>query len=316
MMMNIKQLGLGCMSMCRKNAEKSTRTIHYALDAGINFFNTGEFYRAGESEIIVGEALKNIPRDKYFLSVKFGVLPAPDGSIYGLDVNPFNIKAHLTYSLKRLGLDYVDLYQPARMDLAYPVEEIVGEMSKLVDAGYIKNIGLTQIDEETLRRANKIHKIHTVELRYSLAEREYEKNNLINVAKELGINILLFGVLAHGLFNDNIFDGKVNHSLPSGFLAEENFSENLKLLRELKKVADKKSTTLSKLATAYAFAKFPFASSLIGTTSAEHLQEAIDALEINLSAADIEEIEKAFPEEKLRGQGMPKFICKNGKLVR
>ena len=227
------------MSMSRKNFEKSAKTIQHALDAGIKIFNTGEFYKSGESELVVGEVLKKIPREKYFLSLKFGVLPSPDGDIYGLDVNPHNIKAHLTYSLKRLNLDYVDLYEPARMDLAYPVEEIVGEISKLVEAGYVKNIGLTQIDAETLKRANKIHKIHTVELRYSLAEREFEKNGLIETAKNLGIKVLIFGVLAHGLLNENILNGKNKISLPGGFFSEENLPENIKLLRELKKVAEK-----------------------------------------------------------------------------
>lgn len=119
--------------------------IHYALDKGVTLFNTGKFYNAGESELVVSEALQGISRDKYFLSVKFGMLPAPDGRIYGLDVNPHNIKTHLTYSLRRLGLDYVDLYEPARSDLACPIEEIVGEISKLIEADYVKNIGLTQM---------------------------------------------------------------------------------------------------------------------------------------------------------------------------
>lgn len=315
-MITISQLGLGCMSMSRNNADKSARTIHYAIDAGITLFNTGEFYKAGESELIVGNVLRNIPRDKFFLSVKFGVLPAPDGSIYGLDVNPHNIKAHLVYSMRRLGLDYIDLYQPARMDLAYPVEEIVGEMSKLVDAGYIGNIGLTQIDADTLTRANNVHKIHTVELRYSLAEREYEYNSLIDTAHKLGINVLLFGVLAHGLLNDNILNRQTNSSLPAGLLSAENLPNNLKLVQALKSVADKKSVTVSQLALAWAYAKFPFASTLVGTTNADHLQESIDALNIELTAEDITEIEIAFPDSKVKGTGMPKFICRNGKLVR
>ena len=314
-MTEINQLGLGCMGMGRANAEKSARTIHAALDAGIKIFNTGEFYRAGESELVVGSALEDIPRDKYFLSVKFGVLPAPDGSIYGLDVNPHNIKAHLTYSLKRLGLDYVDLYQPARMDLAYPVEEIVGEISKLVEAGYVRHIGLTQIDEATLRRANAVHKIHTVELRYSLAEREYELNGLIAAAHELGVNVLTFGVLAHGLLNDRILTNAPKSSLPAGLLSPENLPDNRKLVAALKKIADKKSATVSQLALAWVFAKYPFALSLVGTTSAEHLQESVDALKLNLTAEDVAEIEAAFPPEKVKGVGMPEFVCRNGKLV-
>lgn len=114
---DLSRLGLGTMGMSiRRNPENSIKTIHKALESGITLFNTGEFYNAGESEMIVGEALKGVDRDKYFLSVKFGVLPLQEGGIYGLDVKPHNVKGHLTYSLRRLGLDYVDLYQPARMD--------------------------------------------------------------------------------------------------------------------------------------------------------------------------------------------------------
>ena len=134
-MTDLNRLGLGCMGMSnRRNPENSIKTIHAALDAGVTLFNTGEFYSAGKSEMIVGEALKGVPRDNYFLSVKFGVLPQPGGGIYGLDNTPFHIKGHLAYSLSRLGLDYVDLYQPARPDTAIPVEEVVGEIAELVKA--------------------------------------------------------------------------------------------------------------------------------------------------------------------------------------
>ena len=121
-MRKLERLGLGCMGMSgRRNPEQSIKTIHTALDAGITLFNTGEFYSAGESEMIVGETMRGVPRDSYFISVKFGVLPQPCGGIYGLDNTPFNIKGHLAYSLSRLGMDYVDLYQPARQDTEFPV---------------------------------------------------------------------------------------------------------------------------------------------------------------------------------------------------
>lgn len=174
-MQKISRIGLGCMGMSRSNEEKSIKTIHAALDGGITLLNTGNFYASGESEIVVGEALKDVPRDKYFLSVKFGVLFEPYGGIYGLDVNPFHIKAQLNYSLHRLGLKYVDLYQPARMDSAIPIEEIMKVLVELKEKGFIKNIGLTEVDADTLRRAHKIHPVHTVELEYSLIGRELKK---------------------------------------------------------------------------------------------------------------------------------------------
>ncbi len=205
-MQKLARLGLGCMGMSKsRNMESSIKTIHTALDQGIILFNTGEFYGQGDSEMIVGEALKGISRENYFLSVKFGVLPAPEGGIYGLDVEPSRIKAHLVYSLRRLGLEYVDLYQPARMDTAIPVEEIIGSMSELVQAGFIKNIGLSMVDADTLRRVHKVHPIHTVEMEYSLINRGIEKE-LITTAKELGVKVFAFGTAGHGLLTENVFE--------------------------------------------------------------------------------------------------------------
>lgn len=155
-MTDIKRLGLGCMHMNMSNKDRSVETIRYALDHGITLLNTGEFYGGGESEMVLREALKGVPRDKYFISVKFGVLPQPKGGIYGLDVKPFNVKAHLAYSMHRLGLDYIDLYQPARMDQAVPVEELVGALRDCVKEGYIGSIGLTQLSADELARAAKV----------------------------------------------------------------------------------------------------------------------------------------------------------------
>lgn len=174
-MKELHRLGLGTMGMSIvRNPENSVKTIHAALDAGITLFNTGEFYNGSESELIVGQALKGVRREDYFLSVKFGVLPSPEGGIYGLDVKPHNVKGHLTYSMRRLGLDYIDLYQPARMDTTIPVEELVGAIADQIQAGYVRHIGLTMVDAETLRRACRVHPIHTVEMEYSLLNRSIE----------------------------------------------------------------------------------------------------------------------------------------------
>ena len=313
-MTDIKRLGLGCMSMNRKNRDAAIRTVHAALDAGITLFNTGEFYQCGESEMILGEALKNTPRDKFFVSVKFGVMAAPDGRIYGADVNPFNVKSHLACSLKRLGLDYVDLYEPARMDLAYPVEEIVGAMADLVKEGYIRHIGLTEISEDTLRRGFAVHPVHTVELRYSLAERKYEKD-LFPAASSLGVNVLAFGALAHGLLNDAMLEGKGNTTIPVRLFAPENLPGNLERVRALKEVAASKNTTVSRLALAWVFAKQPAASVLVGTAKPDHLADSVAALDLNLTENDLAEIERAFPAESVLGGGMPDFVCRNGRPV-
>ena len=312
-MIEMNRLGLGTMGMnIHSNRETSIKTIHAALDAGITLFNTGEFYQASESEMVVGQALKGVKRDSYFLSVKFGVLPSPEGGIYGLDVKPFNVKGHLTYSLRRLGLDYIDLYQPARQDTTVPVEELVGAIADQVKAGYVRHIGLSMVDAETLRRACKVHPIHTVEMSYSLIDRSIEKE-LIAAAKELGVKVLAFGTVGHGLLTDRVLNMPAN-PYARGLLSPENRESNLALIREVKKIADEKGVTLSQLALAWSLTKYDHVQSLVGTTSPAHLQESIDALKLTLTDADIRAIEAAIPAEKVKGRGMRNFVFTDGKM--
>ena len=314
-MHNLSRLGLGCMGMTlTRDPEKSIRTVHKALDEGITLFNTGDFYNGGESEMVLGQALKGIPREKYFLSVKFGVLFEPSGRIYGLDVNPFHMAAHLQHSLHRLGLEYVDLYQPARMDSSIPIEDIMEALVALKEKGYIRNIGLTEIDAETLRRAHKVHPIHTVELEYSLIGREIEKD-LIPTAKELGVKVLLFGALGHGLLNDRTLEGKASGAMRSPMLSPENLPKNLPLVRALKDFATVKGVSLSQLMTAWTLTKQPEASALIGTTSPEHLQENINALAVDLSPEDMREIENIAASHEIYGNEMRSLTFQNGMLV-
>lgn len=311
-MFELNRLGLGTMGMSIvRNPENSIKTIHTALDAGITLFNTGEFYNSSESELIVGQALKGINHDNYFLSVKFGVLPSPDGGIYGLDVKPHNVKGHLTYSLRRLGLDYIDLYQPARQDTTVPVEELVGAIAEQVKAGYVKHIGLSMVDAETLRRACAVHPIHTVEMEYSLVERGIEKE-LIATAKELGVKVLAFGTVAHGLLNDNILNTQITSRMPNGLLSPENRENNLAMIRKFKEIADEKCVSISQLALAWSLSKYDNVQSLIGTTNPDHLQSAIDALKIELTSDDINRIEKTLDADKICGKGMHNFVFTNG----
>lgn len=280
------------MGMNLANKENSIETIHYALDQGITLLNTGEFYGGGESEMVLREALKGIPRDKYFLSVKFGVLPQPGGGIYGLDVDPFHVKAHLAYSLHRLGLDYIDLYQPARMDESIPVEELIGALEDCIKEGYIGSIGLTQLSADNLKRAAKVHPIKMIEFEYSLANRSIEKNGILDVARKNHMDVLAFGVLFHGLLADK--------------------TDSLQSIQE---IAQEKHTTIEKLAQAYVYAKNPDMSVLIGTTKKDHLQDSLDALSLELSAEDIQRLEAAFPAEEAAKMVMPNFIFRDGKVV-
>lgn len=311
-MKELNRLGLGTMGMSVvRNPENSIETIHAALDAGITLFNTGEFYNASESELIVGQALKGINHDNYFLSVKFGVLPSPEGGIYGLDVKPHNVKGHLTYSLRRLGLDYIDLYQPARQDTTVPVEDLVGAIADQVQAGYVRHIGLSMVDAETLRRACAVHPIHTVEMEYSLISRGIEKE-LIAAAKELGVKVLAFGTVGHGLLRDDILDAPITPRMSYGLLAPEHRENNLSMIRKVKEIADEKGVSLSQLALAWSLAKFEHVQSLIGTTNPAHLRESIEALSIELSTEDIARIENALDADKVGGKGMRNFVFTNG----
>lgn len=309
------RLGLGCMGMnLTKNPERSIETVRTAIEKGITFLNTGNFYQRGESEMLLGQALKGIPREKYFVSVKFGLLFTPDGRMYGLDVHPSRIKAQLTYSLHRLGLEYVDLYQPCRMDSTIPVEDIIGELAELKQAGYIRNIGITEIDAETLRRAHKVHPIHTVELAYSLINRSIE-TDLVPAAQELGIRILTFGVLGHGLLNDRTLEGKASGEMNPGVLSAENLPKNLPLVRALKDIADRKGVSLGQLMTAWALEKIPGSMCLVGTTSPEHLQDNIDALKIELSAEDMKEIEETAGSHEVFGNNFRMLSFTDGKPI-
>lgn len=308
----INRLGLGTMGMRFSNKESSIQTIHAALDSGITLFNTGEFYNGGESEMVTGEALKGIDRDRYFLSVKFGVLPLPGGGIYGLDTHPSHVKAHLAYSLHRLGLEYVDLYQPARQDTEIPVEEVVGAIAEQVEAGYVRHIGLSMVDADTLRRACKVHPIHTVEMSYSLVDRSIEKE-LVDTARELGVKVLAFGTIGHGLLSDRVLENIGNLQFGRGMLGPEHRETNLPLIQAVKDIADEKGITLSQLALAWSLAKYDHIQSLIGTTNPEHLMSAISALNIELTKEDIARIETACPADKISGRGMRNFVFTNGR---
>lgn len=305
-MTDIKRLGLGCMGMNLANKDRSIETIHYALDHGITMFNTGEFYGGGESEMVLREALKDVPREDYFLSVKFGVLQQPKGGVYGLDVNPFHVKAHLNYSLHRLGVDYVDLYEPARIDETVPVEDLIAALSECEQEGTIKNIGLTELSAENLARATKVHPIKMVELDYSLANRRIEENGVLATARANDIPTITFGVLCHGLLSEDS-PAWQRMGFPPQFKDQ--------LLGGLKKIAVEKDTTVEKLAQAYVYAKNPDMSVLIGTTRKEHLQDAIDALSIDLSPEDITRIEDVFPSDMLQNMHMHNLVFRDGRII-
>lgn len=304
------KLGLGTMGMNFENKESSIQTIHKALEEGITIFNTGDFYQRGQSQIVLGEALKGVPRDNYFISLKFGVSFTKDGAF--LDVNPKNIKGKLLDSLEKMGLDFVDLYQPARQDTEIPVEDIVREIKTLIDEGYVKHIGLSEVDADTLRRAHKVYPIHSVEVEYSLLNREIE-NELIQTAKELGVNVVIYGAVGHGILTNKIFDESTNNPMMNrGILSIENKESNFKQLYKFSEISGNLNLSMSELAIAWTQAKYDNIITLIGTTKFNHLVSSIKAINTNLENDTVELIESVISNNSIYGIRKRKWIFTNG----
>lgn len=314
----LPRLGLGCMGMVRReDTVEYVDTIHAALDAGVTMLNTGDFYGDGMSEMAIGEALKMRRRDGVFVSLKFGVLKEPGGGIYGLDVRPFTIKNYLTHSLKRLGLDYVDLLQPARIDMDIPVEETVGAIAELVKEGYVRHIGMTQVSVDTLKRAHAVHPISLFEIEYSLFSRSMERD-ILPAARELGIPIVAFGALVHGLLCGPWTPERVQRGA-GGFIPlffKENIEKNLALVDRLQKIADEKGITVPQLAFAWMLTKGDDIIPLIGASRLSSLTDSLKALDVSLSEGDIKRIEDAVPESEIAGGSFPEIKFKNGRIFR
>src|SRR5258708_4009799 len=199
-------LGLGCMGMSGmygpSDRHESVATIHASLDAGITLIDTGDFYGMGHNEMLIGEALKGVPRQQVIVSVKFGALRDPAGGWLGNDGRPAAVKSFLAYSLQRLGLDYIDIYRPARLDPGVPIEETVGAIADMVKAGYVRHIGLSEVGSETIRKAAAVHPIADLQIEYSLVSRGVE-DGILATCRELGIGITAYGVLSRGLIGGN-----------------------------------------------------------------------------------------------------------------
>lgn len=315
--LELYKIGLGCGGMRNnENESENIATIHAALDSGINLLNTADFYGSGKSEMIIGKALKGQKRDKAFVSVKFGALVEPNGSMYGLDVRPLTIRNYLTHTLKRLNLDYIDIYQPARIDLGIPVEETIGAISDLVKAGYVKHIGITQVDADTLRKANAVHPISLIEAEYSLFNRSIE-NDILPTARELGIGVVAFGVLAHGLLGGTFSKDSVNgHNSWIPLFSKENIDKNLELVEALRVIAEEKKITIPQLALGWILSKGDDIITLVGASRQSTLKDSLKSIDVNLSEDDIQRIEKAVSADEIAGGSFPMMQFRNGEVVR
>lgn len=307
----LSRIGLGAMRMA--DIQQGIDTIHAALDSGITYLNTGDFYGHGESELIIREALKTRKREDVFISVKFGGMLTPDDRFYGIDVRPQSVQNYLAYTLKRLGTDYVDLYQPARINPHIPVEETIGAIADMVKAGYVRNVGITEIDAGTLRRAHAVHPISLVEVRYSLLDREIEQS-LIPTARELGIGIVTFANLFHGVIGGSNPEEKLatlSRRMPPQ--AAEKLKQAVARLDVLKEMAAEKNVSVSQLAIAWVLAQGGDMLALVGSRTVGQLRDTVKAIEIDLSKEDLQRIEQAIPKEYASNSAMlPIDLDENG----
>jgi aryl-alcohol dehydrogenase-like predicted oxidoreductase len=303
----VSALGLGCMGMSDlygpADRAEGVATIHAALDQGINLLDTGDFYGMGHNEMLIGEAIRGRPRDSFLVSVKFGGMRDPQGQFIGFDTRPAAVKNFLAYTLKRLGLDYIDIYRPARLDPNVPIEETVGAIADLIKAGYIRHIGLSEMGAETLRRASAVHPICDLQIEYSLISRGIEQS-ILPTCRELGIAITAYGVLSRGLISGHWQKG---HESQGDFRSHSprfqagNVEKNLALVEELRKVAEAKGASVAQIAIAWVMAQGKDIIPLIGARRRERLTESLGALDVKLSKDDLKAIEAAMPADAVAG---------------
>ncbi|GAA2216092.1 aldo/keto reductase [Nonomuraea monospora] len=308
----VSALGLGAMGMSGGYGEsdraESIATVHAALDAGVTLIDTGDFYAMGHNELLLAEALRGRDRDSYQLSVKFGQLRGPGGEFGGQDGRPEAVKNFLAYSLTRLGTDHLDIYRPARLDRSVPIEETVGAIKEMVEAGHVRHIGLSEVDAETIRRAHAVHPIADLQIEYSLLSRAVEAD-VLPTLKELGIGLTAYGILGRGLISGHWTPG---HTAGPGDLrglsprfSSGNVEHNLALVDALRRVAEAKGCTVAQLAIAWVAAQGEHIVPLVGARTRERLAEALPALDLVLTADDLAEIEKAVPSGAARGDRYP-----------
>ena len=297
-------IGLGCMGMSGmygySDDAESIATIQEALDRGVTFIDTGDFYGMGHNELLIGEAIKG-RRDQAQVSVKFGALRGPDGSWLGFDSRPVAVKTFLAYTLKRLKLDYVDIYRPARLDSKVPIEDTIGAIAQLVKAGYVRHIGLSEVGVDTIRRAHAVHPIVDLQIEYSLMSRTPEEK-ILPVLRELGIGVTAYGVLSRGLIAGSVPASAKDYRGHLPRFSAENMQKNDRLLEALRTIASHKNVTATQLAIAWVLAKGENILPIPGCRTRAQLHTALAAADIELSVEDLADLEAAVPPAEVAGK--------------
>jgi aryl-alcohol dehydrogenase-like predicted oxidoreductase len=306
----VSRAGLGLMGMSgiygQADDHESLATIRAAIDAGITLLDTGDFYGMGHNELLLRDALhkpnSGIRRDQVFIQVKFGGQRDPSGAFVGHDASPAMVKSSLAYTLTRLNTDYVDLYQPARLDPRVPIEETVGAVAEMIKAGFVRYLGLSETGADTIRRAHAVHPVSALQIEYSLMSRGIERKILPTV-RELGIGVTAYGILSRGLLSSGtarLAEDDPRTRFPR--FRGENHERNLELLAALEAIADDKGVSAAQLAIAWVASRGDDIIPLIGTKRRDRLAEALHALEdLTLSADELAAIEAAVPAEAVAG---------------
>lgn len=301
-------LALGCMGMSGMygpaDDAESIATIQAAIEGGVTLLDTGDFYGVGHNEMLIGRAIQG-RREKVQLSLKFGAMRGPDGAWIGYDARPVAVKNFLAHSLARLGVDYIDIYRPARMDPQVPIEDTIGAIAELVQAGYVRAIGLSEVGPDTIRKAHAVHPICDLQIEYSLISRGPERE-IFPLLDELEIGLTAYGLLSRGLlsgWSKPTASGDIRNHFPR--FAAANLERNQKLVEALRDIAARRGLQPAPLAIAWALAKSDALVPVVGARTRPQLEENLAALDVKLFPEDIARIEAAVPASAVAGTRYP-----------
>lgn len=299
-------IALGCMAMSgaygATDENEGIATIREAIECGVTLIDTGDFYDSGRNELCVRRGIEG-QRDKVQLSVKFGMMRGPDGAMLGVDARPAAVKNFATYSLRRLGVDAIDVYRLARLDPQVPIEDTVGAIADLVNAGYVRHIGLSEVGVETIRRAAKIHPIVDLQIEYAVITRGPEEA-IFPALEELGISATLYGVLSRGLLTGSKI-GKGDNRIHMPRFSGEAGERNAAAVARYHAFATDRGMTPAQLSVAWVLAKQPAFVPVVGARTRKQLADVLSALEEPLSAADVAAVEAVLPKEAIEGTRYP-----------